>query len=150
MLFSFIVSAAGLFGSGTLLYVAAMFVPSVAALLKSALDFLRSPLGTILGVGALGVFLYVSGWIGGDIHGTRETRAEWRADTAAKEKAQAARELALRLEMKREAEAALATDAAFGKSIDEKVQKNEAENVDRSACRAATGADIERLRSLDD
>jgi hypothetical protein len=149
MITSLIVSLVGLFGSGAAIYVASMFVPSLALLLKSVLDFLRSPLGTILGVIGLGLFLYVSGWIGGDISGSRSTRAAWVADNVAKERAQAAREALLRATMKREAEAAILADEAFGNSIDQKVQKNVSENTDRAACRGATAGDIGRLRALD-
>jgi hypothetical protein len=61
-----------------------------AGLLKSALDFLRSPLGTMLGAIALGLFLYVG------LDRRRHprlaaTRAAWRADTIAlRTKAEAA------------------------------------------------------------
>jgi hypothetical protein len=148
MLTTLLLSVGGLVGTGVGAWIAAMFVPSFALLLKSALDFLRSPLGTLLGVGALCAFLFVSGWIGGDVHGTTATRAAWRAENTARERAQAARELTLHLNMRREADAAITADDQFGKSIDGKVQKNESENSDRSACRAATGADIGRLLSI--
>src|SRR5882757_4703223 len=90
----------GLVIAGGGLWIAALFVPTIAVLLKAVLDFLRSPLGAILGIGALGVLLFSSGWIAGDIDGSGKTRAAWAADVAAKAKAAAEREVALRLEMK--------------------------------------------------
>lgn len=138
---------AGLVMAGGGLWIAALFVPTIAVLLKAALDFLRSPLGAILGVGALGFLLFSSGWIAGDIDGSGTTRAEWAADVAAKAKAAAEREVALRLEMSAAADAATATDQTFTKSIDEKVDSYVAKNPVRPECRA-TRDDIGRLLSI--
>jgi hypothetical protein len=49
MLHSLFWTLAGLVGAGGGLFVAAMFVPTVAVVLKSVLDFARSPLGQLLG-----------------------------------------------------------------------------------------------------
>lgn len=148
MLATLLWSLGGLATAGGGLWIAALFVPTVAALLKSTLDFLRSPVGTLVAVGALGLFLFVSGWVGGDIHGTTATRTAWRAADDAKARAEAARELALKLKMQAAADTALGADDAFIKSIDQQVQKNETEQSDRPACRRATGADIGRLLSI--
>lgn len=148
MLISLFWTLAGLVTAGGGLWVAALFLPQLALLLKAALDFLRSPLGTILGVIALGVFLFASGWVSGDIHGTSATKAAWRAADAARAKADELRDAALKAKMKREADAAIATDDTFTKSLDQQVQKNESENSDRPACRRATGDDIKRLLSI--
>src|SRR5579872_1590247 len=120
MLATLLWSLGGLATAGGGLWVAALFVPTVAGLLKATLDFLRSPVGTLVVVGALGLFLFTSGWVGGDIHGTSTTRAAWRVADDAKARAEASRVLALRLTMQSTASAALAADDAFTKSIDEK------------------------------
>lgn len=127
--------------------VAALFFAPAAATLKSVLDFLRSPLGTALGVIALALFLYVAGWIGGDVHGSNATRAAWRADNAAKERAAASRAIALNVEMSGIVDAASGYDDKFGKIIDQKVAENAAQSPRRPECRA-TGADIGRLLSI--
>jgi hypothetical protein len=147
MLGSFFITLAGLVGAGGGAGVLALFVPSVASALRAALDFLRSPLGTLLGGLALSAILYVAGYVGGDVHGTRETRAEWAADVAAKAKAADARETALRLEMRRLVEPVLADDETFGKTIEQKVTHDVAQNS-ADPCRRATGADIGRLLSI--
>lgn len=126
---------------------AALVWAPAASLLKSALDFLRSPLGTALGVIALALFLYVAGWIGGDIHGAREVRAAWKADTAARVAAEADREAALRAEMKRAADAGASVDLTYSRSIDQKVQTYVAQTP-AIACRRATRDDIVRLLSI--
>lgn len=136
----------GLLGGGWGL--AALFFAPAATLLKSTFDFLRSPLGTALGVLALALFLHVAGWIAGDVHGTNATRAEWRADNAAKAKAAADRSLALALEMKGIVDAARGYDDQFGKIIDRKVQDYVA-NIPAVSCRRATRDDIERLRAVE-
>lgn len=147
MLASLFWTLAGLVGAGGGLCVAALFVPTVATLLKAALDFLRSPLGTVLGAIALALFLYVAGWIGGDIHGAAEVRADWRADIAARVKAEALREAALRAEMTRTADAGAAVDVSFSNSIDQKVKAYVAKTPLRPECRA-TRDDVRRLLAI--
>jgi hypothetical protein len=147
MLTSLFVTLAGLAGAGGGLWVAAMFVPTVAALLKAALDFLKSPLGTVLGLIGLVAVLYVAGWVGGDLHGASATQAAWRADVAAKEKRAAERELALRTEMKALADRVLTFDGASSKQIDDKVASYVAKTPFSPECRA-TDADVRRLLSI--
>lgn len=147
MLTSLFVTLAGLVSAAGGVGAAALFWPSFGALLKSVFDFLRSPLGIALG-GIAGAFMiYALGWIGGDIHGTRVTRAEWRADRLARAKAEASRELALRVEMKREADAGLARDLIYSRSIDQRVHDYVAQTP-ALACRRATRDDIRRLLSI--
>ncbi len=148
MLTSLFVTLAGLVTAGGGVGMAALFWPSFGALLKSVFDFLRSPLGIVLG-GIVGAFMvYSLGWIGGDIHGTRVTRAEWRADRLARAKAEAARELTLRVEMKRAADAGVARDLTYSRSIDQKVQDYVAQTP-AVACRRATRDDIRRLQAVE-
>lgn len=147
MLASLLWTLAGLVGAGGGVGLAALFVPSVAAILKSVLDFLRSPLGTMLGGIALVLFLYASGYIAGDMRGDAGVRAEWKADIAAREKAEAAREAALRNEMELLAGRVLANDEAFGKHIDNEVHAHVAQNAKRPECRA-TDDDVRRLLSI--
>lgn len=142
--------AAGiLFGCGGGLWIAALFVPAVAKLLASALDFARSPIGMMLALGALVLFAFVSGYVGGDIHGTSETKAEWRADLAARKKAADDREAALRAEMKSTADQVLALDGPFNKHIDDEVKSYVQKGPKRPECRA-TDDDVRRLLSVHD
>lgn len=147
MLISLFVTIAGLVGSGLGLWVAALFVPTLAMLLRAALDFLRSPLGMLLGAMALGLFLFSSGWIGGDVHGSAATRAAWRADVAARARAAAERELALRTDMKAIADRVLTYDDKSSKQLDDEVSSYVAKTPD-VACRRATDADVRRLLSI--
>jgi hypothetical protein len=147
MITSFFVTLAGLVGVGGVASLGAFFVPTVAALLKSALDFLRSPFGMVVGVLALVGIVHVSGWIGGDIHGSNKVRAAWRADTEAQARAALSRELALQAEMKSFADRGVALDLTFSKSIDQKVQDYVAKTPSL-ACRRATRDDIGRLLSI--
>lgn len=147
MLLSLLLTVGGLIGAGGGLWVAALFVPTVAGVLKSALDFLRSPFGTVLGVLALALFLYVSGWIGGDLHGAREVRAAWKADIALRVAAETERETDLRAEMARIAGNSASFDLTFSHSIDQKVQTYVAQTP-AVACRRATRDDIVRLLSI--
>lgn len=147
MIASMLWTLAGLVGAGGGLWVAALFLPTVAALLKAALDFLKSPLGTALGLLGLVAVLYVAGWVAGDIHGTRATKAAWRADVAAKVKASAAREAALQVEMKRLADQVLGFDGKSTKQLDDEVSSYVAKTPD-VACRRATDADVRRLLSI--
>jgi hypothetical protein len=128
-------------------FAAAMFFAPAAAVLKSTLDFLRSPLGTAIGVIALALFLYVAGWIGGDVHGSNATRAAWRADISARELAEADREGALRAEMKRAGAAAVSVDLSYSRNIDQKVQDYVAKTP-AVACRRATRDDVVRLLGI--
>lgn len=147
MLVSLLLTLGGIVGTGGGLAVAAMFVPTVAAILKSVLDFLRSPLGTVLGILAGVVILYGAGYIAGDMHGDGEVRAAWKADTALRVAAEQRREADLRDEMARVAGNAASFDLTFSHSIDQKVQTYVAKTpaVD---CRRATRDDIERLLSI--
>lgn len=147
MLATLLFSVGGLVAAGGGLWVAALFVPPLAALVKSTLDFLRSPIGTLAGVGGLCLFLFLSGWIGGDVHGSRATRAAWAADVAAKSKAAAEREIALRLEMKKLADGVLTIDGAFSTHIDDEVKTYVPQNP-IADCRRATGDDVRRLLSI--
>jgi hypothetical protein len=135
----------GLLGGGWL--VAALFFAPAASLLKSTLDFLRSPLGTALGLLGLALFLHVAGWIAGDVHGSNKTRAAWRAEIAERDQAEADREAALRIEMKRAADAGVSVDLIYSHSIDQKVQGYVAQTP-AVACRRATRDDIVRLLSI--
>jgi hypothetical protein len=140
--------AAGiLFAGGGGLWIAALFLPTVATLLASALNFAKSPIGMVLAIGALVMFAFSSAWVGGDLHGTNTTRAEWRADTAVKAKVAADREAALRSEMQTLADAGLKVDGEFGKQIDNEVSTNVAKAPKRLECRAS-GDDVERLLSV--
>jgi len=147
MLVSLLLTLAGLTGTGGILAVAAFFVPSIAAVLKSVFDFLRSPLGTMLGAIVLALFLYGAGYIAGDIHGDREVRVAWRAETAARKAAEAERAAKLSDEMARIAGNALSFDATFSHSIDQKVQAYVAKTP-AVECRRATDDDIKRLLSI--
>lgn len=147
MLHSLFWTLAALVGVGGGLFLAAMFLPAVALVLKAMLDFARSPLGQLLAVIALGLFLFSSGWISGDLHGDGKVRAAWRADTAAREVAEAKREEALREEMSRFAGNGVSLDLSFSHSIDQKVQTYVAKTPD-VACRRATRGDIDRLRAI--
>lgn len=147
MLTSLFVTLAGLIGALGGVWILALFVPTVAAVLKSTLDFVRSPLGQLLAVLALGLLLFSSGWISGDVHGSGQVRAAWRADIAAREAAEARREAALREEMSRFAGNGVSLDLSFSHSIDQKVQTYVAKTPD-VACRRATRDDIVRLLSI--
>lgn len=147
MLTSLFVTLAGLIGTLGGVWVLALFVPTVAAVLKSTLDFARSPIGELLAVLALGLFLFSSGWISGDVHGSGKVRAAWRADTAMREAAEAKREADLRDEMQRFAGNAVSLDLTFSHSIDQKVHTYVAQTHD-VACRRATGDDIKRLLAI--
>jgi uncharacterized membrane protein len=126
------------------LWIAALFVPSIAILLKAALDFLRSPLGLIVAVIAAGLFLFSSGWIAGDIRGSNTTRAEWNADNAAK-LAAARREIAEnKLRAAADADKRLADLDAYAKTLEQKVATYERENPSRDGM-LLTADDIRRM-----
>jgi hypothetical protein len=143
MLTSLIVTAAGVVGSGAGIYIAAMFVPTFAALLKSTLDFLRSPVGMIAGAMVGAFLLYSAGWVGGDIHGTNKTRTAWRAARVAAEKAWTIREAVIRRDMRAEADSRLAAIGKDEKSIDVKEKRYEDSTV--GPAYPATADDIKRL-----
>jgi len=125
--------SAALGGAG--LWIVALFFPSVALLLKSALDFLRSPLGLIVAVVLAGLVLFCSGYVGGDMHGTNTTRAAWRADNIAK-KAAADRLIAEnKTRAAADADARISAINAFAKTLDEKVKRYESETADRAGMR---------------
>ena len=147
MLASMFWTLAGLATAGGGLWIAALFVPTVATLLKAAFDFLKSPLGTALGLLGLVAVLYVAGWIAVDVHGTSATKAAWRADVTAKAKAAADREAALQVEMKRLADQVLGFDGKSTKQLDDEVA-NYVAKTPNVACRRATDADVRRLLSI--
>lgn len=147
MLTSLLLTLGGLVTAGGGLWAVALFVPTVATLLGKALDFLKSPLGVGLGIAALVVILYGAGYVAGDLHGSGEVRAAWRADTAARAAAEAKREADLKTEMARFAGNASALDLTFSKSIDQKVHAYVAQTPALD-CRRATRRDIERLLSI--
>lgn len=147
MLLSLFWTLAGLVAGGGGLGLAALYVPTVGALLKSALDFLRSPLGTAIGILAGVVILYGAGYIAGDIHGAGEVRGAWNADKIARAHAEADREAALRAEMRRAADAGMSVDLTYSRSIDQKVQDYVAKTP-AAVCRRATRDDVERLLSI--
>lgn len=123
----------------------ALFVPSAALLLRAALDFLRSPLGLVIAVIAGGLFLFTSGWIGGDIHGTTATRAAWRADNAAK-KAEAEREIATnKLRAAADADKRIAALDDYAKSLKARIETYERENPGRDGMRLSDD-DVKRMR----
>lgn len=147
MLLSLFWTLAGLVAGGGGLGLAALYVPTVGALLKSALDFLRSPLGTAIGILAGVVILYGAGYIAGDIHGAGEVRGAWKADTAKRIAAETNRETWLAAEMKRFASAGVTVDLTYSRSIDQKVQDYVAKTP-AAVCRRATRDDVERLLSI--
>lgn len=145
--------ATALWSAGSLIlglggvWIAALFIPSVAVTLKAVLDFARSPIGQILALIALVLFVFVSAWIGGDIHGTNVTKAEWKADRLARAKAEADRTAQLNATMRSTVEAKLAADQVFSLSIDEKVKTYVPHFPANAACRA-TRDDIRWLFSI--
>jgi hypothetical protein len=147
MLASLIISGAGVIGTGLGVYVAALFVPTLAMLLKSTLDFLRSPVGMIAGAMVGAFLLYVVGWVGGDLHGSNQTRAAWRAADIAAAKARLANETAIRVEMKKVADQQVFDVYQFTKSLAAKVATHDSETVFNSA-RRATADDIRRLLQI--
>jgi hypothetical protein len=147
MLTTLLVSGGVLFTAFGGLWIAALFLPAVATLLAAALNFAKSPIGMVLAIAALAFFAFSSGWVGGDIHGTSATKAEWKADTDARVKAEALREAKLLSDMKATAGSGWADDLVFSKSIDGKVQTYVAETP-IAACRRATSDDVRRLLSI--
>lgn len=149
MLTSLFWTVAGLIGAGGGFWLAALFVPSVAVAFKATVDFIRSPLGGALAVAGLGFLLFAAGWIGGDMHGSTEVRAEWRAANIAAAEAKAANEARIKTIMVAEADRSLASLDLFFRSIDSKVENNAVPTpADPLACRRASGADIEWLRAI--
>lgn len=149
MLTSLFWTVAGLIGAGGGFWIAALFVPSVAVAFKATVDFLRSPLGGALAIVALGFVLFAAGFIAGDIRGTGDTRAKWRAANVAAAEAKAANEARIKSIMVAEADRSIGSLDLFFKSIDAKV-KNYADQKpsDALACRRATRDDIKRLRDI--
>lgn len=147
MLASLFWTLAGLTGAGGGLGLAAFFVPSIAAILRSVFDFLRSPLGTVIGILVGVVILYGAGYVAGDIHGDGKVRAAWKADTDRRVAAEAAREAALRAQMARVVHEGAALDLTFSQSIDQKVHAYVAKTPALN-CRRATRDDVERLLSI--
>jgi hypothetical protein len=144
MLTSLIWTLGGLVLSGGGIWLAAAFVPSFALLLKSAIDFVRSPIGTVIAAVAGGFLLFSAAWVSGDLHGTAQTRAEWRADNVAK-KAAADRVIAEnKLRATADADKRIASIEAFANTLAEKVKKYESETPVRDGMRL-TGDDIRRL-----
>ncbi|WP_315806988.1 MULTISPECIES: hypothetical protein [unclassified Bradyrhizobium] len=139
------VTGAALACSG--LWIAALFVPSAAIVLKAALDFLRAPIGQILA--GLAAFLLWSGFIyaEGDVHGANATRAEWRAADAAAEAAAHKRDALIKAAVASATDRAVADIAASDKSLDQKVEQYGKANSGRPECRA-TADDIRRLLSI--
>ena len=76
----------------------------------------------LIGAVALGLVLFVSGWIGGDLHGTEETRAAWRAanDKAAREAIARDASIARQARASVDGEIAMLSDVT--NSLSEKVQ----------------------------
>lgn len=147
MLTSLFWTLAGMIVTGGGVYVAAMFVPSVALVAKGVLDFARSPLGMIAAVIVAGFLLFSSGYVSGDIHGTNETRAAWRADNAARA-AEAKRLLAEnKLNAAADANARIAEIDGYAANLKRKVDDYEAQNAGRAMCRL-TADDVRRLRAL--
>jgi hypothetical protein len=147
MLTSLFLTIGGFVLAGGGVWIAALFVPSAALLLKAALDFLKSPLGLVVAITVAGFVLFSSAWVSGDIHGVRATHAAWRKSDALKEAA--AKRL---IEQNREAAAAdaeqrIAELAATAQSLAEKVARYESENKASHVCRL-TGDDIRRLRDI--
>ena len=148
MLQSMLWTLAGLVTAGGGIVATALFVPSFALFLKAALDFLRSPIGIIVG-GIAGAFLiYAAGWIGGDLHGTNTTRAAWRKAQVAAAEAKARSEAAIGREMKADVDAQLEALDRYNKTNDAGVQKHASDNPKTCPCRRATADDIRRLRAI--
>src|SRR4051812_6946387 len=129
MMTSILITAAGFVGTGGGIYVAGMFISTLAALLKSTLGFLRSPAGMVAGAFAGACVLYVAGWVGGDLHGTNKTRAEWRAARVLAEKAWLQREATIRQEMRGVADRGLSEIGNDDNAIDKREKDYEASSA---------------------
>ena len=147
MLASLLWWIAGLAGAGGAAWIAALFVPSVAVTLKAAVDFVRSPVGTVAAAIVGGLVLYGAGYVSGDMDGTNRTRVAWRAANAKADQAAKARDALIKRKVAADAEAATARLQTDDKITDQGVSENEKPNPGRPECRA-TGDDIRRLLSI--
>lgn len=147
MLVSLLWWVVGAIGAGGGIWIAALFVPSVAMVLKAAVDFIRSPVGTVVAAIVAGVALYSAGFVTGDVRGTNATRAAWRQANAAADLAAKKRDALVKAKVAADASAALARLESDEKITDKKVSDNEVQNPGRPECRA-TDADIRRLLSI--
>lgn len=95
MLKSLLWTLAGFVTAGGGLWVAALFIPSVAAVVSSTLRFLSSPFGMVCGAIVAALVIYGAGWVGGDIHGTGKTRAAWIAANVVADRKAAARDASI-------------------------------------------------------
>lgn len=139
--------AGAIAGGGGLIYVAAMFVPSVAVLLKATLDFARSTIGALIILATAAFLLAAWMWVAGDLHGANTTRAAWRADNAAKA-VEARRIIAEnKLAAQIDADRRIGENDAAAATLAEKVRRYETEIADRPACRLAAD-DVARLQAL--
>ncbi|WP_022721611.1 hypothetical protein [Rhodopseudomonas sp. B29] len=147
MLISLLTTVAGLATGGGGLALAAMYLPSVAFGLKTAIEFLRSPLGQIAGAAALAFVLFASGYVSGDIHGSAEVRAAWRDADALRLAAQRQREAAAKAAARTETDLAITAIERHADAMQTKVS-DYAKATDGKACRLATDDDIRRLRDI--
>ncbi len=138
---------AGLAGAGGAAWIAALFVPSVAITLKTAVDFVRSPVGTVAAAIVGGLVLYGAGYVSGDMEGTDKTRAAWRAANVEADLAAKRRDALIKAKVAADADAASARLESDDKITDQGVSENEKPNPGRPECRA-TGDDIRRLLSI--
>ncbi|HGW6372435.1 TPA: hypothetical protein ACNHTT_004664, partial [Escherichia coli] len=125
----------------------ALFVPSVAVTLKAAVDFVRSPVGTVAAAIVGGLVLYGAGYVSGDMEGTDKTRAAWRAANVEADLAAKRRDALIKAKVAADADAASARLESDDKITDQGVSENEKPNPGRPECRA-TGDDIRRLLSI--
>lgn len=148
MLTTMIVTAIGIFGAGAGAWIAALFVPPFALFLKSLLDFARSPFGMVLGFALSHFVAFSSGYVGGDIHGAHEVRAEWQADKLASTARARARETAVAKAAQAEADLTINALAAHAETLQEKVNAYaDSRKGDRSLY-PATRNDVRRLLDI--
>lgn len=138
---------AALAAGGGGLWIAALFVPTLAAVLSSLLKFLASPFGMICGAAAGVVILFSAGWIAGDIHGSEDVRAAWHAADAAIKQQADNRDANVEHTAKVEADTTIATIDADAANLAAKVKDYETSHHDRPAC-PASGNDVRRLLDI--
>lgn len=147
MLTSLFWTLAALAAGGGGLWIASLFVPTLALALASLFKFLASPFGLICAVVGGGLVLFSSGWIAGDIHGTASVRAAWLASDAKIKRQVEARDATVEQSAKIEVDTTIATIDASTTALSAKVKDYESSRHDRPAY-PATGNDVRRLLDL--
>lgn len=148
MLKSLFWTLAGFVAAGGGLWIAALFVPSIALVVKATLDFARSPFGMIVAALVAGFVLFTSGWVGGDLHGSGQVKADWKAANI--QAARAAREREATVDRTAKAEADLTLNAinSYAGTLEQKVADYaKSHEKNRPAC-PATGNDVFRLLDI--